>query len=163
MIFFSADFHLGHINILKYCNRPFKDIDEMNVTIINNWNKIVNNDDLGIILGDIAFHRTNLDLVKKMNGRKWLIRGNHDRGFSDTVFRAVGFERIWKIPQVFKFGGKPFYCMHAPLQYRKGVINLCGHKHNTWRTKDGFINVGVDVNNFAPVSLAKFDLFNIYQ
>lgn len=158
MIYFSSDFHFGHHNILRYCNRPFKNTEEMGQVIVDNWNKLVQPTDIGIILGDVAFGRQSLELVKKLNGSKWLIRGNHDRGFSDTAFKAVGFEVIIEKPYTFDLSsslGFSFHCMHAPLpgNYQADSINLCGHIHNAWTARYGCLNVGVDQWDFSPLSI----------
>lgn len=79
-IFFISDPHFGHANIIRYCDRPFKDVQEMNETLIKNWNDTVNPDDIIFILGDIAFGgaATFEEIVPKLNGRKYLVLGNHD-------------------------------------------------------------------------------------
>ena len=77
-IYLTADLHFGHENIIKYCNRPFNDVHEMNNTLINNWNSIVNEDDLIFCLGDFSFREADR-YAKYLNGEIILIRGNHDR------------------------------------------------------------------------------------
>lgn len=62
--FVTSDVHFGHNNIIKYCNRPFQNSDEMDITIINNWNKIVNPDDEVYILGDFALIKAENDKLK---------------------------------------------------------------------------------------------------
>ena len=57
-IFYTADLHLGHANIIKYCNRPFKDVDQMNETLIRNWNSRVKPEDTVIHNGDFCFKNT---------------------------------------------------------------------------------------------------------
>lgn len=55
MIYFTSDLHFNHENIIKYCNRPFKNIDDMDNYLINYWNKIIRTKDIVYILGDFAF------------------------------------------------------------------------------------------------------------
>ena len=157
MIWFTADTHLGHHNIIGYCNRPFKTTEEMDNTITERWNKVVKPEDTVIVLGDVAFKNTTLMKIKALNGIKWLIRGNHDRGFSDTKFKNVGFEMIFKRPHQFvPIEERPLFinCAHAPLpeNFKMGAINLCGHVHDKWLTRNNFLNVGVDQWNFTPIS-----------
>ena len=85
MIYFISDTHFYHKKIIKYVNRPFKDVEEMNNTLINNWNKRVKHKDEVYILGDFSFgnKEQTLDLLNKLNGRKYLIKGNHDRVVKD--------------------------------------------------------------------------------
>ena len=81
MIYFISDTHFNHNNIIKYCNRPFKSINEMNQTIINNWNKTVKADDEIYHLGDLVLGKKEemYNTVSNLNGKKYLIRGNHDK------------------------------------------------------------------------------------
>ena len=81
MIYFISDTHFYHSNIIKYCDRPFKDTNEMNETIINNWNSIVKNNDTIYHLGDFCLSTNDeiKSIFNKLNGNKILIRGNHDR------------------------------------------------------------------------------------
>jgi calcineurin-like phosphoesterase family protein len=87
MIFFTADLHFGHANIIKHCNRPFATAEEMDAVLTQKWNATVGQKDEVYILGDFTMrpamesHR----YLAPLNGRKYLIRGNHDRflkGFS---------------------------------------------------------------------------------
>lgn len=80
-VFFSSDLHLSHNNILAYDNRPFANIDEHNEALIANHNALVNKNDLVFWLGDICMGHIveTLPLLKRFNGMKYLIPGNHDR------------------------------------------------------------------------------------
>lgn len=80
-VFFTSDLHLGHINIIPLCGRPFEDVDDMNEAIVRNWNEDVQEDDVVWVLGDVAMGSfvDSMALVRRLNGRKILIPGNHDR------------------------------------------------------------------------------------
>ncbi|MCF1193194.1 metallophosphoesterase, partial [Mangrovimonas sp. AS39] len=79
-VWFTSDLHLGHKNILVYEKeaRPFETVEEMNETLISNWNNTVRTSDIVFCLGDFAFGRSNVDLAARLNGRKRLVMGNHD-------------------------------------------------------------------------------------
>lgn len=78
--YFISDTHFGHENIIKYCNRPFKDVTEMDRTIIENYNKDISKDDIVFFLGDIGFNQKPIkEIIPQLKGTKILIRGNHDR------------------------------------------------------------------------------------
>lgn len=81
---FTADTHFGHENIIKFCNRPFSNVEEMNQTIIKNFNSVIDPKDLLVILGDVCMGniRESLALIPKINGHKVLVPGNHDRVWS---------------------------------------------------------------------------------
>ena len=81
MIFFTADLHFGHANIIRHCNRPFASVDEMDAVLIHNWNAAVGLKDEVYILGDFTM-RSAVEAHKylvRLNGRKYFICGNHDR------------------------------------------------------------------------------------
>ena len=80
-IFIISDTHFDHAKIIKYCNRPFSDVNKMNDEIINRWNDVVKNEDIVYHLGDL-FLGSKFDLksiISKLNGNIYLIKGNHDR------------------------------------------------------------------------------------
>ena len=98
MIYFIADPHFQHKNIIKYCDRPFENINQMDQTLINNWNKTVKNDDEVYILGDLSNENVviyNLkNIVEQLNGKKYLVKGNHDV-LSDECYKYIGIEKIY--------------------------------------------------------------------
>ena len=73
MIYFTADLHLGHKSIIQYCNRPFSSLEEMDNTLIDNWNKVVNNSDGVYLLGDFAW-KDHENYAKRLNGNIYLTR-----------------------------------------------------------------------------------------
>ncbi len=80
-IFVTSNTHFNHKNIIKYCHRPFKDVEEMNEAIISNWNNSVTNDDIIYHLGDFCFGAKEelKQIFNRLNGQKYLIMGNHDK------------------------------------------------------------------------------------
>jgi calcineurin-like phosphoesterase family protein len=152
--FLTADQHLNHFNIIRYCNRPFATVEEMNETIISNWNAIVTPQDTVYHLGDVAFG--NLSIIHRLNGTIHLIRGNHDRGYSDTKLKANGISTVSKVPIEIEIDGVRVLLMHAPITESKTTdIWLCGHVHDSWSRQGKYINVGVDVREFRPIRLAE--------
>lgn len=79
-IWVTSDTHFNHANIIKYCNRPFSSVEEMNETIIANWNKVVSQGDTVYHLGDFALGDKSLipDFIRRLNGHISFIMGNHD-------------------------------------------------------------------------------------
>ena len=96
-IFFTSDLHFGHKNLLKFTKpRPFTTIEEHDQTIIDNWNSVVNQDDTVYVLGDIAMGMDPdklEDYLKKLNGHKRLILGNHDRSKLHARYLNAG---LWE-------------------------------------------------------------------
>lgn len=166
-VYFTSDTHFNHTNIISYCQRPFKNVDEMNERIIANWNDVVGEDDIIFHLGDFCLGGAAewTKLLDRLNGKIYLIMGNHDRknirqGFMDRfeyvamqMHIEVGKQRIY-------LNHYPFLCFEGGY---KDVWQLFGHVH-TRKNNTGIdagrlqylyptqYDVGVDNNNFAPVS-----------
>lgn len=160
MIYFISDTHFFHNNVIKYCNRPFKCVEEMNDTIINNWNKIVTKDDIVYHLGDFILNSNDIEsIVRKLNGKIYFIRGNHDRK-SKSYYNRIGLEVI---PTQTKLDKYKVILSHRPLsddQIPKGYINIHGHIHEKVLDENLFdknkhINISVDVINFTPIDINK--------
>lgn len=76
MIYFIADTHFGHENVIKFCDRPFACADEMNEALISNWNERVNGNDTVYIIGDMFFRcREPESILKRLRGKKQLKSG----------------------------------------------------------------------------------------
>lgn len=99
-VFVCADLHFGHANIIKYEDRPYKDKEDMNEGLIRNWNSVVTDKDTVYVLGDVAFcSKTKAtELIARLNGRKILIMGNHDRVKSPQYWLDVGFDFVSPYP-----------------------------------------------------------------
>jgi calcineurin-like phosphoesterase family protein len=164
-IFFTADNHFGHKNILRYEDRPFTSLEEMREVMIAKWNTTVKPTDQIYMLGDLIFGRGKEanELVKRLNGTKYFIRGNHDGFLNDTDFDRSLF--VWvKDYFMLRHDNMKFALFHYPIQVwdckHHGAIHLYGHVHSDKENHHPLLvklgrayNVGVDVNNYAPVSL----------
>lgn len=128
----TADTHFWHANILKYCNRPFKDVEEMNTELIKRWNAVVGEDDIVYHLGDFCFGKKEnvLEIVPKLNGKIDIVLGNHDKHKIGFYYDA-GFHRVYDKPIVVR---NFFMLSHAPMEWvdNDGVyVNFYGHVHDS--------------------------------
>lgn len=161
--FFSSDQHFGHTNVIGYCNRPFANIQQMNDTLISNWNDIVTNEDHIYVLGDFSMSINSMvEITPKLNGTKYLIPGNHDichsyhkksrilekRENQIKRYEDMGWNVLQEQETILIYGVK-FNVCHHPIEmvteyddkYKKwrpiddGRPLLCGHIHQHWKTK----------------------------
>jgi calcineurin-like phosphoesterase family protein len=156
-IWFTADTHFRHRNIMKYCKRPFSTVEEMEEVFVSNWNSRIQVGDTVYHLGDFAFCKTSdeVDAIRiKLNGQIFLIWGNHDK---DYVKKARGF--IWQGPyKEIKIGDQNIILMHYAMRvWNKshfGSWNLYGHSHNTLPDDPNALSldVGVDANEYQPIN-----------
>ena len=157
-----SDPHFNHTNIIPYSNRPFKSLREMDAAIIDNWNRVVSDDDVILCLGDFCFGtKDNIPYyTNKLNGRKILIKGNHDR--SKNLYLEAGFQDVMSefILQPGQAGNhKVILFSHKPrLGVPDGVVNIHGHIHE--QTLDpanfklqNYFNVSVENINYTPIDL----------
>ena len=130
-VFVISDTHFGHANIIKYCNRPFRDTTEMDEAMIKNWNETVSNNDVVLHLGDFGLGSKEYiaSIVKRLNGKKILIMGNHDN-WSEQTYRDMGFHTVSKFPILYD---KFYLCCHAPIELSdKLPFMVCyGHVHDS--------------------------------
>jgi calcineurin-like phosphoesterase family protein len=156
--FVTSDFHFCHDAIRLYCNRPFASTEEMNETMIENFNKVVGKKDTTIFLGDFAFAKKEeiLAIRKRLHGKFFTILGNHDREHSTEFWKTV-FEEVSEYPVIFK----DFMVLtHEPLWLDRIITGcsvygeLFGHVHNNEMYKNitsQSYNCCVDVNNYTPI------------
>jgi len=155
MIFFTADTHFGHEAIIRYCNRPFKSSEEMDETLITNWNNIVNERDTVYHLGDFAF-KNPLLYLERLKGKVVLIRGNHD--YKRLKHAWSSFENIHDLLSITIEKTPIVLCHFAMRVWHKSHFNswqLYGHSHGTLEDYGKTYDVGVDNNNFSPISFKK--------
>ena len=165
MNYYIADTHFGHDNIRRLSNRPFSTVEEMDKTIIDNWNSVVTDEDDVYILGDFTFKGENPEsYLVKLKGRKHLIIGNHDNVILRNRNCRNYFVEIVDMKMI--YDGKTQICLcHYPLVewngYYRNVLHFYGHVHNTYhnettryaRDMKNAYNVGVDVIGFKPCTL----------
>ena len=155
-IWVTSDTHFHHRNILVYeaSSRPWTDIDKMDAGLIQRWNDKVGSNDVVFHLGDFSFGSKGRvrDVVSKLNGRKFLLLGNHDREQRGWDWIELGFERVFRNP--FLLDNK-FIFSHEPLaEIPDGKVNVYGHVHGSkyYNTKDdNRICMCVERWNCAPV------------
>lgn len=150
-IYFTSDLHFNHYNILKYCNRPFKDVNHMNRVLIDNWNSRITPEDRVYVLGDFAMGNKShwSRFLQALNGYKILVKGNHDRGHE--FMKSIGFDEVYD-NMMYGDPKDPWQLVHDPMGMTGKV--LCGHVHVAWKYHKSdvleAINVGVDQWNFTP-------------
>lgn len=152
---FISDTHFYHNNIIKYCNRPFTTVEEMNETIIYKWNTVVKSNDIVWHLGDFCFGPKEYipEIVKRLNGRIKLVKGNHDAR-TNNFYRESGFIEVYDYPVVVD----TFMVLsHEPMPFVPStMLNLYGHIHDspmyeTWGNMCACMCV--ERHNYTPVSL----------
>jgi len=165
MIYFTADTHISHKNIIEFCGRPFNDVHSMNKHITESWNKIVGPDDEIYHLGDFSFSMTKKNVrhvMGMLNGKKYIIKGNHDRTNILNNLQNSGLIEWWKYCHDFyyDYDNKQYHIIlsHYPHYPIKGsnVICLFGHihQHTIVDNINGImLNVGVDNVGYDPISI----------
>jgi calcineurin-like phosphoesterase family protein len=157
----TADWHLGE-DRMDLMGRPFVTKEQHIETLIANHNALVNPEDTVCMLGDVCYQKAPecLPLVSRFHGRKILVRGNHDRIFTNDDLKPY-FEEIYEEGKGFFQVVKniPCYFTHYPTQGTAMHFNLVGHIHSAWKFQLNMLNVGVDVSHFRPIDLDKIDFY----
>ena len=156
-VWFVSDIHFGHNNIISYCQRPFSSVEEMDQTLVDNWNAVVSPTDAVYCLGDMAFH--NYERISQLKGRKILIPGNHDHERAKKVFphvQEVADEITYlKISKELRF-----VLCHYPIESwrREYKIHLHGHSHGTSMRRMNRLDVGIDATKlYRPINIDELD------
>lgn len=160
-IFCISDTHFNHVNVIKYSNRPYSSVEEMNKSLIRNWNNVVGPDDTVIFQGDFSLGSKEdaIGFISQLNGHKVIILGNHDRsrnfylqnGFQDAIKRFV----YPKGASGFKYD---IIFTHQPyIGLEPECVNIHGHIHEK-TLGEGFepsryFNVSVENINYTPIEL----------
>ena len=165
MIFFTADHHFGHANIIRHCARPFQSVEEMDRVLLDNWNTRIKPQDTVYILGDLFFRNavSAEEYLQKMNGAKHLIVGNHDKDWMKRIELNSHFKSVSHMLEINDGAHKITLCHYPMMTWNgiaKGTYMIHGHIHNNIeadyfpliRAMPNLLNAGVDVNDFKPVN-----------
>ncbi|HEX9058754.1 MAG TPA: phosphoesterase [Clostridia bacterium] len=151
-----SDMHFGHKNIILFEDRPFETVEEMDNTIIQNWNNTVDKNDKVFVLGDVSFYNKEKTskIINRLHGHKTLILGNHDEDHSPLWWSEAGFHEVYRFPIIFE---KFYILSHEPLYMSKNMpyANIHGHIHHLKYEDRQFFNVSVECVEYTPVNFKK--------
>ncbi|MEA2041648.1 MAG: metallophosphoesterase family protein [Bacteroidota bacterium] len=162
-IYFTSDHHFGHKNIIKYSERPFKDINEMDEILIRKWNEKVNPEDEVYHLGDVGLSSSGKlrKILERLNGKIYLISGNHEdsahachtrfewiKDYYELVIKDDEFEKGEQLVVLFHYAIRNWNASHW------GTYHLYGHSHGKLTDDPNSLSfdIGVDCHNFYPLS-----------
>lgn len=159
--FFTSDSHFFHRNIIKFCDRPYKDLDEMHIGMINEWNSVVTPADVVYHLGDFAFSDSVYkieNILVRLNGIKHLVPGNHDTERNRSQIWAElawrGHLEIMPLLVEKKIEDQQVTLCHYPIEsWNRHSLHIHGHTHGTSRLVHNRLDVGVDNVGFKPLTL----------
>lgn len=165
MIFYIADTHFGHANIMRIDKRPFSDVHEMDEYMIFRWNERVNPDDNIYVVGDFSYKGINPpeSYLRRLKGKKHLLIGNHDIKLLKNKAAMSYFETVNDILTI-QDGNNQVVLCHYPLiewpHYYRNAYHVYGHIHNNnnkanliMAEEERALNAGVMLNNYSPSSL----------
>ena len=162
-VFFTADTHFGHKNIIKYANRPFASAEEMDSAMIERWNSKVSAEDEVYHLGDVGMNSPARlrEILDSLNGKIYLVRGNHERSAENCSERFEWIKDYHELevedPDAHR--GRRFivlfhYAMRVWNASHHGSWSLYGHTHGELEDLNDQLSFdeGVDCHDFAPLS-----------
>ena len=162
-IFFTSDHHFGHANIIKFSDRPFATVEEMDAELIRRWNEKVKPTDMVYHLGDVSMAKIDRtrEILDQLNGTICLIKGNHDSAAMGYTKRFHWVKDYYELnvdddeaPQ----GKQKIMLMHYAMRVWRsdfrGTWHLYGHSHGSLPDKEDSrsFDIGVDCHNFYPLS-----------
>jgi len=157
---FTSDLHLGHDNIIRSCNRPFKFAQEHDETIIENFNSVVTDKDIVYFLGDFSMKWKYVETYfHRLHGRWVWIKGNHDHSFSHKLIKQYPkkIEGFYDIRDIKVDNTSIVLCHYPMVSWNRschGSYQFYGHCHGTYDDSNKLsLDVGVDVWGFKPVHL----------
>lgn len=164
MILYTGDLHFGHAAVIRFDNRPFDTIEEMDQALINYWNSRVRGDDTVYIVGDLCYRSEHPAewYLQQLKGKKYLILGNHDEPILKNQAALSYLEGVDRMMEI-RDGDNKIHLCHYPLaewnHYNSGSWHIYGHIHNNKNEAYGFmcnkeqaLNAGCMINGYVPVS-----------
>lgn len=165
-IFFTSDPHFCHSKPFLYSPRGFNSVEEMNESIINNWNEIITNNDIVYVLGDIMLNNIDngVSCWNCLKGIKKIILGNHDSMNKIEILKMQDNTTILGFADMIQYNKINFYLSHYPTitagmpksHFNQNVINLFGHTHQSTNFYNGLpynYHVGMDSHNNKPIHI----------
>lgn len=156
MYYFTADEHYGHKNIIKYCDRPFDSVDEMDRCMISRNNEVVTSHDTVVHIGDFSlysrvFNDVHSKYIKSLKGNHIFIPGSHDQWLKGTKPKSHIWQRSIEKQQII--------CCHYSMAVwpasHWNSWHLFGHTHGQIEGIGKSFDVGVDAHDFRPVPFSK--------
>ncbi|KKM74153.1 hypothetical protein LCGC14_1403280 [marine sediment metagenome] len=161
-VMFTSDTHFGHGNIIKHCDRPYKDAYHMDEALVENWNAVVRPDQTVIHAGDFAFkgsHSKLITIAERLNGGIILVQGNHDHRKTLSLFHEV--HDLLDLRIILPEGGTQriivcHYRMTVWPASHHGAWHVHGHSHGTLPqlTDKPVLDIGVDAWAMQPIDFA---------
>ena|ERR1035437_7524737 len=170
--FFTADEHYSHSNIIKYCDRPFATVEEMNEEIIKRHNEVVGPEDVVVHVGDFTLRKNQSEverLIARLNGKPIFIVGSHDYWMLENKYNT--YKEIWEEDIEGQHIVACHYAMRVwPLSHYNSW-QLYGHSHGKLEGVGKSMDVGVDTHEYYPYSFeeikkimsTKEDNFNLIK
>ena len=149
-----SDLHIGHTNVIGYCDRPFHSVDEMNAALWTNWQLGAERSETLVCVGDAFFGLENAQKPLPKSVRNVLVVGNHDLTKGGNL-RPTGFDYVKAI--LISEGDPNLIFTHAPLPaVPEGFVNVHGHTHTHIRSVESqHINVSVEQIDYRPIELSR--------
>ena len=168
-IFFTSDHHFGHKNILKYTDRSFQSVEEMDELLVQRWNEKVAPTDEVYHLGDVALCAAGKlrKILNRLNGKIYLIKGNHEKSaeacasrfewikdYHELIVEDPDFEKGQQLIVLFHYALRAWNASHW------GSYHLYGHSHDTLADDPNALafDIGVDCHDFYPLSYEEIKL-----
>jgi len=152
MKWITADHHFDHAAIIRYCNRPFSSVDEMNSEMIDRWNLLVRPQDTVYHLGDFTLDKDADKFLSQLNGKIYLVPGGHDKRWIKksliAILPPIHIIEVLDTPVILCH-----YAMRVWDRAHYGTCHLYAHSHGRLSAVGRSIDVGVDNHNFFPLDL----------